>query len=172
MEGLIPLQPQVQEMPLRALTQHMCWHRGILNTAYGATIPYFYTADTDTYSLGILSPGKYTVKADGWNWDYSNSIYGYSTPTVEVRTSTGYLLGTGYLGSHSFNVTQANTFYVSVVGTSYASSEYEIYYTYDGALPNSPTTSNPMVPWQLIGWLNSLNGENLFRCQRNCRSSS
>ena len=60
--------------------------QGIAYTGYGATIPYSYTADIDTYSLGILAPGKYTVRASGNNWDYTNSIYGYSTPTVDVLT--------------------------------------------------------------------------------------
>ena len=113
--------------------------QGIAYTGYGASVSYLGVADIDTYSLGILSPGKYTIKANGWNWDYSNSIFGLNTPTIELLNSAGAVVGTSMWGSYSFNVYQAGTYYVSLTGNTYSSSEYEVHYTYDGALP---VTSN------------------------------
>ena len=44
--------------------------------AYGTNSDDFITADIDTYSLGILSPGKYIVDVDDYTWDVLNFDYG------------------------------------------------------------------------------------------------
>ena len=110
---------------------------GSAKAGYGVTLPVSYVADKDAYSLGFLAPGKYTVTVSGSNWDYSNSIYGFSTPSLEVLTTTGTVLGSSIFGSYTFNVDATSTFYAVVIGTTYASNEYQIYYTYDGALPSA-----------------------------------
>ena len=110
---------------------------GFANAGYGATIPPNYVLDNDVYSLGSLEPGQYTVKVSGSNWDYSNSIYGNATPSLQVTTSTGTVLGSSIFGSYTFNVDATGTFFAVVIGTTYASNEYQIYYTYDGALPSA-----------------------------------
>ena len=110
--------------------------QGIAAAGYGATIPASFLADKDAYSLGILAPGRYTVTVSGFNWDYSNSIYGISTPSLEILNSIGSLLYSSYFGTYSFSVYESSTYYAAAIGTSYSSTEYKIYYTYDGALPS------------------------------------
>jgi VCBS repeat-containing protein len=98
-------------------------------SGYGATIPYLFQADRDTYSLGILDPGRYLISASGYNWDFSNSIFGIYTPTVEVYGGLGQFIGSSLFGSYTLDVAQAGSYFVTVVGQSYASNEYSVGYT-------------------------------------------
>ncbi len=107
---------------------------GYYNAAYGALIPGFYSADQDAYSMGVLSPGKYTVYAGGYNWDYGNAIYGGGVNTVGVYDTFSNLIGSSYLGAVSFEVYTTSTFIVSLSGYTYSGTEYQLYYTYDGPL--------------------------------------
>ena len=97
--------------------------------AYGALIPVSYTKDKDAYSLGILSPGVYAAFTTGYNWDYTNLIFA-STPTaINLHDPTGAIVLTNTLGSLYFTVYQTGTFYISVEGSNYSSSEYSLVYT-------------------------------------------
>jgi len=58
--------------------------------AYGA-LPFNLVRDVDTYDLGILSRGRYSIQATGWNWDFGNSWFGF-TPNVYVYTAGGVSL--------------------------------------------------------------------------------
>lgn len=97
--------------------------------AYGALIPISSVADKDAYSLGILSLGTYAAFASGYNWDTTNLTLG-STPTaLNLNDSTGAIIATSSTGVIYFNITQADTYYLSVVGSNYSSSEYSLIYT-------------------------------------------
>lgn len=97
--------------------------------AYGALIPVSYSKDKDAYSLGILSPGVYAAFTTGYNWDYTNLIFA-STPTaINLHDPTGAIVLTNTLGSLYFTVYQTDTFYISVEGSNYSSSEYSLVYT-------------------------------------------
>ena len=102
------------------------WSKGI--TAYGASIPEFYVPDKDTYSLGVLSPGSYEISARGHNWDWSNTIYGSSIPAIEIHNSYGQTVGSGAFGNYTLDVSQSDTYYVTVVGSSFGSNEYSVDY--------------------------------------------
>ena len=97
-------------------------------TAYGASIPEFYVPDKDTYSLGVLSPGSYEISARGHNWDWSNTIYGFSIPAIEIHNSYWQTVGSGAFGNYTLDVSQSDTYYVTVVGSSFGSNEYSVDY--------------------------------------------
>jgi len=120
---------------------------GYFNAAYGALIPGGFSADQDAYSMGLLAPGKYTVRAAGYNWDFSNAIFGGSVNTVGVYDAFSNLIGSSYLGAVSFEVYTTGTFIVSLSGYSFSGTEYELYYTYDGPLTpvNYVATSGTLV---------------------------
>ncbi len=135
---------------------------GYSKIAYGATIPILGVADKDTYSLGNLIPGIYTVKASNYTWDYFSNGYWFSSPSVEVANSLGTTIANGYFGTSSFTVYTTGTYYVTVVGSGYESSQYSLYYTYDGSIPtvsNSAATGNLSITGTLnVGSVISASG--------------
>ncbi len=104
--------------------------------AYGALIPYAFTADADGYSLGILAAGDYVILGLGTNWDYTNAILGLAPTTIQVHNQSGAVVYTSNTGSLYFTVTSAQTVYVSVVGSTFLSSEYSLVYSpnYQGTI--------------------------------------
>ena len=97
--------------------------------AYGALIPTSYAKDKDAYSLGILTPGTYAAFTSGYNWDYSNLIFASTPSAINLHDPTGAIVLTNSLGSLYFTVYQTGTFYISVEGSNYSSSEYSLVYT-------------------------------------------
>ncbi|MDP4836834.1 MAG: Ig-like domain-containing protein, partial [Burkholderiales bacterium] len=116
-------------------------------SGYGATIPYLFQADRDTYSLGILDPGRYLISASGYNWDFSNSIFGIYTPTVEVYGGLGQFIGSSLFGSYTLDVAQAGSYFVTVVGQSFNSNEYSVGYT---RLLNATPSGTALVSGSLV----------------------
>ena len=86
--------------------------------AYGTNVDSIYTSrpDVDTYSLGELNPGKYTVVVSNDTWDYSNPD-NEGVLRVQVLNSTGneVEIRSG-AGSLNFTVNYPDTFYVSIAG--------------------------------------------------------
>ncbi len=97
--------------------------------AYGALIPYAFTADADGYSLGILGAGQYVIVGLGTNWDTTNSILGLAPTTIQVHNQSGTVVYTSNTGSLYFTLSTAQAVYVSVVGSSLLSSEYSLAYS-------------------------------------------
>ena len=98
--------------------------------AYGTNVDAFFSADIDTYSLGILSPGEYIVDVDDYTWDYTNFEFG-SVSTVQVFNSTGYQVASSY-GTYAdlnFTVNSSDTFYVSITGPSFGEAQYSVSYS-------------------------------------------
>ena len=108
--------------------------------AYGTNDDIYFTADVDTYSLGILSPGEYIVNVDDYTWDFLNFDYG-SVSKIEVKDSLGFTVASSY-GSYSdinFNVNLSQTFYISITGPSFGESQYSVSYSKIETDSGSPT---------------------------------
>lgn len=128
------------------LNQNFVVAEGYLNAGYGALISTYSTRDKDTYSLGQLSRGEYSINVNGFNWDYLNSIYsGYYSFTV--YDAFGTPIGTNYFGDYKLIVYSPGTYYVNIEGYSY-STEYEIYYT-RSELKNTPATLSGYISGSL-----------------------
>ena len=82
--------------------------------AYGTNDDIYLTADIDTYSLGILSPGEYIVNVDDYTWDILNLDIG-SVYKFEVLDSFGYIVASSYstYSDINFNVNLSSTFYIN-----------------------------------------------------------
>ena len=95
--------------------------------------------DQDVYSLGVLSTGEYSVDVDGYTWDFSNYGYG-SLSSFQVLNSYGSIVEESYneFTDINFTVTSADTYYVKIIGSSYAEEQYSVSYSKIVEL-NSPT---------------------------------
>ena len=102
---------------------------GYSNRAFGLLSDAYYTADIDTYSLGILDTGSYRVNVDSVDWDYLQYSYS-SVSKFEVLDSFGWVVDTVY-GSYTdidFTVTTDATYYVKITGPSYGEAQYSVSY--------------------------------------------
>lgn len=102
---------------------------------YGYSSDRYSTADVDVYSLGQLSAGYYVVDVDGHNWDFVNFSYG-STSSFSVLNVYGATVATSYseYTDISFVVTTPATYYLSITGPSFGTSEYRAQYRKTGDL--------------------------------------
>jgi hypothetical protein len=110
---------------------------GFSKAGYGALIG---VLDSDHYNLGTLTPGRYTVHVDQWNWDFSNSIFGFRPDLTLYRN--GLYVDTDYFGDISFVVESTSSYSIKIDGT-VIDSEYRVYYTYDGPINHEAFFSNP-----------------------------
>ena len=109
--------------------------QGMSQSAYGATMPtYGMDVDVDAYSLGTLSPARYTIYVNPTNWGTKPPIVWVNqTPTIEMyRGST--LLTTSSSGSLTFEVFASAGYNVKLSGRT--ATQYQLYYT---ATPLTPT---------------------------------
>ena len=88
---------------------------GFYNAGYGYLAQNIYLADKDTYSLGLLSPGRYNIFASWETWDYGAATW-YSSPVVEVVDAKGNIIANSNFGTVSFNVNSTDTYFVSTIG--------------------------------------------------------
>lgn len=116
-------------------------------TAYGTNVDTFFSADIDTYSLGLLNPGEYIVDVDDNTWDFTNFDFG-SVSTIQVINSAGYQVASSY-GTYSnlnFTVNSLDTFYVSITGPSFGDSQYSVGYSkVDQPVNYFATGLNPLI---------------------------
>jgi Ca2+-binding RTX toxin-like protein len=103
---------------------------GVFYSAYGLLGTDGYYADTDTYSMGSLNPGTYSVSASNGYWFFGSGYSNYVNPKVTVYNGSGNYIAGGSLSSASFSVTATDTYYIAVTGSNYWSSQYSVYYTY------------------------------------------
>ena len=125
---------------------------GQYQTAYGALVILGYTPDIDTYAIGTLNSGSVTVSASSYTWDYFSNLDGdgfgwsYYTPSIFLYNSAGQQVASGFGSvSYSINYLQAGDFYVSVKGSSYLSSQYQLSYSYVAPFNYLPTNSTLLI---------------------------
>jgi hypothetical protein len=117
---------------------------GSVNAAYGLLGSSGYSADTDTYKMGTLATGTYTVSAASGFWFYGAGYVSYVTPTVGVYNSSGTLISGGGVTNTSFTVNSSGDYYIAVTGVTYASSQYSVSYTYTPPI-NYPANSGSLA---------------------------
>ena len=107
------------------------------DVGYGNLTDAYATGDIDTYSLGILSTGTYSIDVDHLTWDYTSVSNNFgSVSRFELLSSSGYVLQTSYstFSDISFTVTSQDTYYVRIVGSSFSERQYSVSYTKTGEL--------------------------------------
>src|SRR5690606_3342511 len=111
---------------------------GIFNTGYGYAEDLL---DYDNYDLGSLSPGRYTVKVESYDWDFS--IFSSSlTPNLELYRNGLNTLQFDFLGQIDFVVEATSNYSIRVKGGSSFGTEYRVYYVYNGPLE---AQNNPAI---------------------------
>lgn len=104
---------------------------GSLKAAYGLLSANGGVADYDSYSMGTLSAGTYTVTAASSFWFYGSDYASYITPSVYIYDSQGNNINAnGYSYSKTFTVTSSSTYYATVFGVGYQASQYQLSYSY------------------------------------------
>ena len=104
---------------------------------YGNLTDVYTTADIDTYSLGILSTGTYTIDVDYYIWDFNSLSDNWgSISRFELLSSTGNILETSYstYNDISFTVITSDTHYIRIVGSKPGERQYSVSYTKTGEL--------------------------------------
>ena len=115
---------------------------------YGNLTYQSYTADTDVYSLGVLSAGYYSVDVDTYTWDYSNVGFG-GVSNFQLINSSGTIVATSF-GTYSdieFTVSSSDTYYVKIVGNFYDDQQYSVTYSFDGEI----SVANSAAVWGSSG---------------------
>ena len=139
---------------------------GIYNAANGLLTARNFLADADYYSMGPLAKGSYSVNASNGYWFAGAGYSSYVDPVITIYNSLGAFVAGGFSSSVAFTVTSANTYYISVIGSAFSSSQYGVYYTY-AAPVNSPAvngtlsisgTLNPGNVLSLTGIFSDANG--------------
>ncbi len=121
---------------------------GQYQTAYGSLVLLGYRADFDLYALGTLNSGTINVSASSSTWDSFSTLDGdgigwsFITPTIYLYNSSGQQVASGFGSlSYSYNYLSAGNFYVGVEGSTYASSQYALSYSYSAPFNYAPTNS-------------------------------
>ena len=111
---------------------------------YGFSTDLYLTADEDVYSMGLLSPGVYTLDVDATTWDFSEFGFG-AISAFHVVDSVGRFVGSSYstLSDITFSVETAGSYYALVKGPAFSTEQYSIVY-YETTPVNYPAIfSNP-----------------------------
>lgn len=124
---------------------------GLANQAYGTLNNANFLADLDVYALGVLGPGRYSFTATGWNWDFTNSVFGLGLSRVVVYDSLGFVVASSYAGLVDLTVNTSGTYYLGVEGSGYTSTEYALYYQYMG--PAAPVNAPAVFSGGFTGTL-------------------
>jgi len=108
------------------------------DTGYG----YGSGGDIDIYSLGILTPGTYTLDVDSYTWDFSK--FSFSPNVFAIYDSLGNVVTSSILTSTdlTWTVASQSTYYAGIQSALYFDTQYSVTYT----KANSPAVfSNPVT---------------------------
>jgi uncharacterized delta-60 repeat protein len=106
--------------------------KGLLTAAYGL-------ADRDAYALGILYKGSYYFSASTSYWFFGSGYSSYVSPAITIYDSNTTAVTNNYASNLTLNINTPGQYFLSVSGSTFQSSQYEVYYTFTPEINISPS---------------------------------